>query len=163
MKSKEQKARLLKLEGTGTGGVVTQTEEESKNRGNRTNSKFVYDLNPLCPNSESEITKPGVVTAQEGSTQEGAGGDTPMGNRAMSTVLATHAQDTHSTSASNADKVVKGIVRVDEQHAEVALSAQTDMGIGSKKDEDDVSLISPRTEAYSEERNVTRVKASKTD
>ena len=45
-----------------TGRVITLTEEEAKNRGDRTNSKFAYDLNPLCPNSESEITKPGVLT-----------------------------------------------------------------------------------------------------
>ena len=50
--------------------MITQMEEGSKNRGDRPNSKFVYDLNPLCPNSESVIMKPGVFTACDGPTQE---------------------------------------------------------------------------------------------
>ena len=87
MKSKQQKARLHKLEETG--GVVTQTEEESKNRGARTNSKFVYDLNTLCPNSENVIMKPRVKTVHDGPTQEGAGVDTPIGNEAISKVFVT--------------------------------------------------------------------------
>ena len=50
--------------------MITQMEEGSKNRGDRVNSKFVYDLNPLCPNSESVIMKPGVLIACDGPTHE---------------------------------------------------------------------------------------------
>ena len=85
-------SRRNKLEETG--GVVTLTEEEAKNRGARTNQKFVYDLNTLCPNSESEIAKPGVTTAHDSPTQEGANVDTPTGDGAVLTADATHADGT---------------------------------------------------------------------
>ena len=45
MKSKHQKARLQKWQEIG--GVVSQTEEGAKDWGDRTNSKFVHDLNTL--------------------------------------------------------------------------------------------------------------------
>ena len=37
--------------------MVTQSEDGAKDRGDRTNSKFVYNLNPLLLDSESETTK----------------------------------------------------------------------------------------------------------
>ena len=110
--------------------MVAQTEEESKNRGDRTNSKFVYNLNPLCPNSESEIAKPGAATAHDSPTQEGANVDTPTGDGAVLTAAATHADGTQITTASNADTIAKGAVRGDEQHAEVTLSATVPTGTG---------------------------------
>ena len=156
--------------------MVTQTAEEAKNRGARTNSKFVHDLKPLCPNSESEIAKPGVTTAHDSPTQEGANVDTPTGDGAVLTAAATHADGIQITAASNADTIAKGAVRGDEQHAEVTLSATvpTDMGASSKKakvargvntltDGGNVSLITPPAEACSEKRKVARVKAGKMD
>jgi len=52
MKSKHQKARLHKRQEIGD--VVSQTEEGAKDWGDMMNFKFVHDLNPLCPDSESE-------------------------------------------------------------------------------------------------------------
>jgi hypothetical protein len=174
MRRKQRKSIPHKLEETG--GVVTLTEEEAKDRGARTNQKFVYDLNTLCQNSESEIAKPGVTTAHDSPTQEGANVDTPTGDGAVLTAAATHADGIQITAASNADTIARGAVRGDEQHAEFTLSATvpTGMGASSKKakvargvntltDGGDVSLITPPAEACSEKRKVARIKAVKTD
>jgi hypothetical protein len=174
MRRKQRKSIPHKLEETG--GVVTQTEEESKDRGARTNQKFVYDLNTLCPNSESVIMKPGAATAHDSPTQEGANVDTPTGDGAVLMAAATNADGIQITAASNADTIAKGAVRGDEQHAEVTLLATvpTGMGASSKKakvargantltDGGNVSLITPPAEACSDKRKVARVKAGKMD
>ena len=87
-----------------------------------------------------------------------------------------NADGTQITTASNADTMAKGVVRVDEQHAEVTLAATvpTGMGASPKKakiargvktltDGGDVSLITPPSEACSEKRKVARAKAGKMD
>ena len=48
-----------------TGRVITQTEEEAENRVASANVKFVRNPIPLCPNSESVRTKPGVLTVYD--------------------------------------------------------------------------------------------------
>ena len=69
MKSKHQKARLQKWQEIG--GVVSQTEEGAKDWGDRMNSKFVHDLNPLCPDSESEAMNPITSASDDALVQEG--------------------------------------------------------------------------------------------
>ena len=61
------------------GDVVSQTEEEAKDWGDRTNSKFVHDLNPSCPDSESEAMN--LITSVNDDALEGA--DAEDGTQAL--------------------------------------------------------------------------------
>jgi hypothetical protein len=70
MRYKQRIARRCKLQEIGDG--VLQTEEGAKDQGDRTSSKFVHDLNPLCPDSESEAMNPITSASDDVLVQEGA-------------------------------------------------------------------------------------------
>ena len=70
MRRNQRKAKHDRLRMTGD--VVTQEEEGIKDRGDRTNVKFVHDPTPLCLDSNSEVTSPSVLDDNDSLAQEAA-------------------------------------------------------------------------------------------
>ena len=70
MRRNQRKAKQDRLRMTGD--VATQAGEGIKDRGDRTNVKFVHDPTPLCPDSNSEVTSPSVLDDNDSMAHEAA-------------------------------------------------------------------------------------------